>query len=485
MRKVAAHETRAADDEVGHADSLGLASTTLSVGFEVMKQSANPPSVTTGEDLHALARRLWPLHRSLTGDGTRKTLQIIQEVLPGLVIHEVPSGTQVFDWVIPQEWTIRKARLTGPDGKVVVEYADNNLHVMGYSIPVEVSVDLSELEEHLHSIPEQPNAIPYVTSYYNPRWGFCLTDEVRKSLVPGTYQAHIDSALGPGSLTYGELVLPGESTDEIFISTYVCHPSMANNELSGPVVATGLAAYIASLPRHHYTYRFAFTPESVGAITYADRNLKVLQERVVAAINLSCIGDDRAYTYLASRNGNLRIDRTAQRTIRTRANVREYSYLGRGSDERHYGAPGVDLPMISLMRSRYADYPEYHTSLDDLESVVTPSGLQGGFELVRDVLTSMETEPVLVTTVRGEPQLGKRGLYHTVQKKSTPEKVMLRTNILAYADGHHTVSDMAELFDIPIASLRPMVDELIAHGLLYEQHESRNARPGEPAPSTQ
>jgi len=446
-----------------------------------MKSAPDSSSVLDGESMHALARRIWPLHRSITGDGTRKTLRIIQEVLPDLVIHEIPSGTQVFDWTIPDEWSIRGATLTDPAGEVVVDYADSNLNVVGYSVPVDAVLELEELQQHLHSIPEQPDAIPYVTSYYNPRWGFCLANDLRRELKPGKYRAHIDSSLAPGSLTYGELILPGKSTDEIFISTYVCHPSMANNELSGPMVAVALATYIASLPTHHYTYRFAFTPESIGAIAYADHNLEELRSNVVAATNLSCIGDDRAFTFLASRDGDLRIDRTARRVIATRDNVREYSYLGRGSDERHYGAPGVDLPMISLMRSRYADYPEYHTSLDDLDNVVTPTGLQGGFDLVREVLDSMEAEPVLVTTVRGEPQLGKRGLYHTLQEKSTPEDVMLRTNILAYADGHHTISDMVEMFDTPLPIMREMVDELIEHGLLYEQHETLKPNPGVPA----
>ena len=436
--------------------------------------------VLDGAAMHALARRLWPLHRSLTGEGTRKTLRIIQEVLPSLTIHEVDTGTQVFDWQIPDEWTIRSATLTDPDGEIVVDYADSNLHVVGYSMPTDLTLSLDELQPHLHSVPEQPDAIPYVTSYYNRTWGFCLTDEQRKALKPGRYHAKIDATLAPGSLTYGELIVPGESADEIFISTYVCHPSMANNELSGPMVSAALATYVQSLPNRHYTYRFAFTPETIGAITYADRNLEALQRNVVAAINLSCIGDDRAYTYLASRNGNLRIDRIAKRVIRTRDNVREYSYLGRGSDERHYGAPGVDLPMISLMRSRYADYPEYHTSLDDLDAVVTPTGLQGGFDLVREVLDVMEGEPVYYATQRGEPQLGRRGLYHVLQKKSTPDDVMLRTNVLAYADGHHAVTDMAELFEVPVDTLEPMIAELVEHDLIREHHQSNHLHAGAP-----
>lgn len=435
-------------------------------------------SVLDGQGMHDLARRLWPLHRSLTGAGTRETLRMIQEQVPALTIHEVPSGTRVFDWEIPDEWSIRSATLTDPDGNVVVDYADSNLHVVGYSIPVDTTMTLDELQPYLHSIPEQPDAIPYVTSYYNRTWGFCLTHEQRERLQPGEYRVRIDSTLEPGTLTYGEIVVPGESADEIFVSSYVCHPSMANNELSGPVVVTALAQYVSELPDRHYTYRFALTPETIGALTYADRNLDVLQRNVVAAINLSCIGDERAYTYLASRNGNLRLDRIAKRVIRTRNNVREYSYLGRGSDERHYGAPGVDLPMISLMRSRYADYPEYHTSLDDLDNVVTPTGLQGGFDLVREVLDTMESEPVYYAAQRGEPQLGRRGLYHVLQKKSTPEDVMLRTNILAYADGHHAITDMAELFDVPVDTLKPLLDELIEHDLIRKHHQSNRRHPG-------
>ena len=424
-----------------------------------------------GAAMHALGRRLWPIHRSITGDGTRKTLEILSEYLPNLLIHEVPSGTEVFDWTIPNEWAIRSATLTSPDGTTIVDLRDSNLHVVGYSIPVDVHLSLDDLQEHLHSIPEQPDAILYVTSYYNPRWGFCLTHQMRESLKPGQYHARIDSTIAPGSLTYGECVIPGESADEIFVSTYVCHPSLANNELSGPLVATGLAQAIAQMPNRHYTYRIVFAPETIGAITYAATHLEELQEHVVAAFNLTCIGDDRAFTYLASRHGNLRIDRIARRAIAHRPNARIYSYLQRGSDERHYGAPGVELPMISLMRSRYADYPEYHTSLDDLESVVTPDGLQGGLEFVLECIDALEHELVFTATQRGEPQLGKRGLYHTLQKKTTPEDVMLRTDILAYADGQHSIQDLADLLDRDPSVITALIDELRDHSLLIEHHQ--------------
>lgn len=418
-----------------------------------------------GQGMHDLAKRLWPIHRSITGDGTRATLAILHEYLPDLVIHEVPTGTQVFDWVIPEEWTIQGATLTDPNGQKIIDLADNNLHVLGYSEGIDADIDLEELQDHLHSIPEQPDAIPFLTSYYHRNWGLCLTHNLRSELKPGTYHVTIDAEHRSGSLTYGELVIPGESEDEIFISTYVCHPSIANNELSGPAVATALATWVQSRP-HHYTYRFAFVPESIGAITYTSQRLHSLKERVVAGFNLTCIGDDRAYTYLESRMGNLRIDRIAKRILATKPNPRHYTYLHRGSDERTYCAPGIDLPLISLMRSRYGDYPEYHTSLDDLEHVVTPSGLKGGFDFVRECITELEEVPVFSATCLAEPQLGRRNLYHSMLNKNTSDVVMLRTNILAYSDGTHSVQDISELLGEPLSHVEPVARELVQHDLV-------------------
>ena len=440
----------------------------------------NHEGATEGEYMHELARRLWPIHRSITGDGVRETLAILGEEIPALRVHEIPTGTQVFDWVVPNEWNIRSAQLIDPDGEVVVDYFDNNLHVVGYSIPVDTTMELDELQGHLHSIPEQPTAIPFVTSYYHANWGFCLADEKRRELKQGLYRVVIDASLQQGHLTYADAVFPGAVSDEIFLSTYICHPSMANNELSGPVVATALARWIDSMPNRHYTYRVAFTPESIGAITYASTHLDHLKERVVAGFQLTCIGDNRAFTYLASRMGNTRLDRLAKRVLSTRENVVEYSYLERGSDERTYSSAGIDLPFVSIMRSRYADFPEYHTSLDDLERVVTPAGLQGGFDAIRECIELLETEPVLVTTNFGEPQLGKRGLYHTMLNKYTSDEVMLRTNILAYADGQHSVADMAELFGESQDLISTMVLELKQHGLIEEHLQSNQLQPGRP-----
>ena len=421
--------------------------------------------LSEGHFLHSLAAELFPLHRSLTGDGVRKTLHLMLNHLAGLVLHEVPSGTRVLDWVVPDEWNASSAYLEDPSGERIIDMTNCNVHLVSYSKPVDTRLSLAQLQPYLHSDLEHPSAIPYVTSYYNRTWGFCLTAEQRDHLVEGEYHAVINATLKPGSLTYGELVIPGELHHEVLITTYICHPSLANNELSGPMVAIGLAQWLQSLTFRRYTYRFVFAPETIGAITYIDGNLDQLRSNVVAAINLTCIGDDGDYSYLASRVGNTALDRIARRVVRTRNRAVEYSYLDRGSDERHYGMPGVDMPMISLMRTKYGVYPEYHTHLDDL-TVVTPTGLQGGLDLVRDCLIELEDATYYKSTVLAEPQLGRRGLYHTIHARTVTDKVLLRTNILAYADGQHSVADMAEMFGAPMADVQAVINELVEHDLL-------------------
>ena len=265
-------------------------------------------------------------------------------------------------------------------------------------------------------------------------------------------------------MTYADLIIPGECSEEILISTYICHPSLANNELSGPMVSLGLATWLAREPRR-YTYRFVFVPETIGAITYIATHLEHLRSKVVGAINLTCIGDDGDYSYLASRSGNTALDRIASRVTSTREPRKFYSYLDRGSDERHYGMPGVDLPVISLMRTKYGVYPEYHTHLDDL-TVVTPSGLQGGLDLVRDCIVELENSDFYQATVIGEPQLGKRGLYHSVHARTVSETILLRTHILAYSDGQHSLQDIAEMTGAPFAEVQALARELEDHALL-------------------
>ena len=251
-----------------------------------------------GQAIYELAVELFPICRSITGEGVRKTLKRLQEILPDLQIYEVPSGTRAFDWSVPLEWNIHDAYIIDPDGKKIVDFSHSNLHVVGYSTPVNEVMSLVELQEHLHSLPEQPDAIPYLTSYYEQQWGFCITHSQRMSLVPGEYRVVIDSKLDKGSLTYGELIIPGKTDREIFLSTYICHPSMGNNELSGPTVTTYLAKWIGELESRNFTYRIIFIPETIGSIVYLSKNMDILKSRMIAGYNVTCIGDDNNYSYL-------------------------------------------------------------------------------------------------------------------------------------------------------------------------------------------
>lgn len=430
-------------------------------------ESAPAPAVSAdAEAMHALVARLFPLCRSITGEGVRETLRILGEHIP-LTVHEVPSGTQVFDWTIPAEWVIRDAYILDEAGERVVDFRRNNLHVVGYSTPVDQWMSLQELQGHLHSLESMPDAIPYVTSYYQRRWGFCLTHTQRQSLPDGNYRAVIDSELKDGSLTYGELIIPGSTNEEIFISTYVCHPSMANNELSGPVVTAWLAKWIAAQPRR-YTYRIVFIPETIGSLTYLSRHLAHLQANVVAGFNMTCIGDDRAYSYLPSRDGGTLADRAALKVLsETHPDFIRYTYLDRGSDERQYCSPGVDLPVVSIMRSKYRAYPEYHTSRDDL-TVVTPAGLQGGYEAVRDCLELLENNRVYTATRLGEPQLGKYGLYPTLATRDSSMLVQDTVNVLAYADGTRDLIELSDVTRVPVRRLYQIVATLLDFDLLEE-----------------
>ncbi len=398
-----------------------------------------------GVEMFALAEKLWPINRSLTGDGVRQTLAVLKSEIPELQISEVPSGTSVFDWTIPQEWKIRQAYIEDESGHRWIDFANHNLHVMGYSTPVDQWMTRQELEPYLYSLPNQPTAIPYVTSYYAPRWGFCLSQQQRDALPDGRFHVVIDSELFDGHLTYAECYLPGQTEQEILLSTYICHPSMANNELSGPVVTTALVQYLKSIDRR-FSYRIVFVPETIGSITYLSKHLHIMQKNTVAGLVVTCVGDERNYSYLSTRQGNHLIDQAAHHVLsKIDVGYKKYSFLARGSDERQYGSPLVNLPVGSLMRTKYGHYPEYHTSLDNL-GLITPEGLQGGFEAIRQTIDVLEKNRYPKVTVFCEPQLGKRGLYPTVSYAGSTANVRLMTNLIAYADGSMSLLDMAKLF---------------------------------------
>lgn len=418
-----------------------------------------------GDRIYKLAVELFPLCRSITGNGVRETLKLIRRELPDLRIHEVPSGTRCFDWTVPPEWNITDAFIIDPDGNKLADFQKSNLHVVGYSVPVDKTISREQLEAHLHSIPDQPDAVPYVTSYYEERWGFCLTHRERERLKPGQYRVFIGSTLEPGSLTYGELIIPGKSEDEVFLSTYICHPSLANNELSGPTVTTYLAKWISGLRQRRYTYRIVFIPETIGSITYLSHNLDHLKRHVVAGFNVTCVGDERSYSYVPSRAGDTLADRVALYVLKHLApDFVQYTYLDRGSDERQYCSPGVDLPVASVMRTKYREYPEYHTSKDDL-TLISPSGLFGGYEALRHCLLCIEHNETLQVTVLGEPQMGKRGMYK-IGSKGRDAGMRRIMNLLAYCDGRQDLLSVAETIGERMWELSDVVSMLKEEGLL-------------------
>jgi len=420
-----------------------------------------------GNNIHALAQRLWKINRSITGEGVRETLEILKDIIPSLKIHSVPSDTAVFDWTVPNEWKVRDAYIVSPNGEKICRFTDNNLHLIGYSIPFRGRMSLSELKNHLYTLPDQPSAIPYITSYYKNRWGFCLTHEQFESLVDGEYEVYIDSELFPGELNYGELLIRGQSEKEIFLSTYICHPSMANNELSGPTVVTFLAKWLSEKSNPRYSYRIIFIPETIGSITYLNFNYKQMKERVVAGFNVTCVGDDRAYSYVPSRDGDTISDQIALHVLKwTDTEFVRYTWFDRGSDERQYCAPGIDLPVASIIRTKYGKYPEYHTSLDDLETVVTPSGLDGGYWAIRRAIEALERNKNYKISVLGEPQMGKRGLYPTLSTKGSLGEVRLMMDFISLCDGKTSLLNIADKLNVPIWDLYDLCDKLEEHELL-------------------
>ena len=424
---------------------------------------------TNGENLFSLAQTLWPINRSITGEGFLSSLKILmQSGFEGMELVETATGSRVFDWTVPLVWNVRDAYIRCPDGQVICNFKDNNLHLVGYSIPVNCKVSLSELQNHLFSLPEQPNAIPYVTSYYEERWGFCISQDQREKLMPGDYEVVIDSTLEPGSLVYGQLLIPGDTQEEVLISTYLCHPSMANDQISGPVVASALARWIKSLSNRRYSYRFVVVPETIGSISFISKNLETLKDKTIAGFNISCVGDERAYSFLPSRQGNTLSDRAAEYALDNFVeSYQRYDWRDRGSDERQYCSPGVDLPIASIMRSKYGTYPEYHTSLDTLGNVVTAEGLHGGFKIIQSALEIIEINCRPAATNLCEPQLAQRNLYPTLSLKGnyTKETKLLK-DILAWSDGEHDLIDISRKLETSIFTIGSLVKVLASNNLI-------------------
>ena len=423
-----------------------------------------------GNKIYKFAEELWPLNRSITGEGLRETLKRIKFHLPNLKIKSVPSGTKVFDWKIPKEWNVNEAYIISPSGIKFCDFSINNLHLIGYSMPFEGKLELNELKKHLYTLPDQKNAVPYITSYYKKRWGFCLTQDQYNNLEEGEYYVKIDSSLFDGYLNYAELLIEGKSSKEIFLSTYVCHPSMANNELSGPTVLTYLAKWLSEHNNLEYSYRIIFIPETIGSITYLSINKDLMKRNIIAGFNISCIGDDRSYSYLPSRNGNTLSDSISKHVLKfTDKNFKRYTWLDRGSDERQYCAPGIDLPIASIMRTKYGQYPEYHTSLDNLKNVVTPLGLDGGYWVLRRAIEALENNKIYKVTVFCEPQLSKRELYPTLSIKKSYKQNMLILDLISLCDGSNSLLEIADRLETPIWDLYEMIDILVSNNLLEEQ----------------
>jgi aminopeptidase-like protein len=391
--------------------------------------------------------RLWPICRSITGNGLRQSFQILQELIP-FELEEIPTGTKVHDWEIPNEWNIRDAYIQLPNGDRVAQFQKHNLHVLNYSAPVDMDISYEELAKHVYTLPEQPNAIPYVTSYYQEKWGFCMThNEWMQFPKEGVYHVLIDSDLKPGSLTYGQCLLPGECNEEIVISSYLCHPSMANNELSGPLVMAGLYQQIRSLPRRKYSYRFILAPETIGIIAFLAKYGAELKLNCKAGWVLTCCGDEGKIHFKESRRGNTLTDRISKHVLsQIEVPHAVIPFSVGGSDERQFCSPGYNLPIGSFIRTPYQRYPEYHTSLDNAD-FISYTAMEESIEILFQMILGIELNETYLNVVPfGEPQLGKRGLYPSSNMPNSDQRESIHQlmHFLNWADGEHDLLEIAE-----------------------------------------
>ena len=432
----------------------------------------------SGKKIYQLIKDLWPINRSLTGNGNRETLSKLKKINPKLIKYEVPSGKKVFDWKIPLEWNVKKAFLKDIyTKKIILDFTDNNLHLMGYSIPISKVFHFDEIKKRLNFLKNQPNAIPYTTSYYKKDWGFNISyNKFKKLNKKSRYLVHIDTELKKGSMSFGEILIKGRSKKEILISTYICHPSMANNELSGPALSIYLSKWLSlRKKRNNYTYRFLYIPETIGSINFLSSKINKIKENVKGVINLTCVGDNRATCVLPSKYGNTFLDKLVLKYLKKKKiKFKKYNWKDRGSDERQCMSALVNLPTISIMSSKYHTYKEYHTSQDDLK-FVNIKGLDKNFKIHKEIIELIEKLKFPKTSIYCEPNLGKRQLYPTKSifsriKDNSKKKSKDLLSFLSFSDGNNSLEDISE-YNNHSLNYTKKIHKLLKRNNLIEKNE--------------
>jgi len=413
---------------------------------------------------------LFPICRSITGPGIKSSLNYFERLVPNFRRVKFRSGIKVFDWKVPNEWHIKDSYIQDIETKrKYAEFKTNNLHVLNFSSPINKIVRKKELFNHLYSLKKQPNAIPYVTSYYKKKWGFCISENERKKLKKEKYKVFINSKFKKGTLDLTHALFPGKSKKEIFFSSYLCHPSMANNELSGPTVLSELAKYIEKKTKLRFSYRFVILPETIGSICYVKKFFKTLKKRIICGFNISCVGDNGPYSIVETRSGNTLADFSLKEIIKNKKNFKRYSYLGRGSDERQYCAPGIDLPVCGFSRSKYGEYAQYHTSLDNL-NFISEKGLKSSFKTLKKIIDLFENDyswyTFPKTNFKCEPNLGKRNLYYNTSQKENYKKLSIRKNLITYSDGNKNLKQISKIINQPIKNILKELKILVKKGVL-------------------
>ncbi|MBL6448104.1 DUF4910 domain-containing protein [Fulvivirga sp. 29W222] len=443
---------------------------TLKEVQKVKKTTLTSAFKSVGGEMYALAEELYPLCRSITGAGTRDTLEILKHHIP-LVMSKIPSGTKVFDWEVPKEWNIRDAYVLDPLGQKIIDFKKSNLHVVNYSIPVHKKMSLQELRRHIYTLPEYPDWIPYRTTYYKEDWGICMTHKQFQGLNEGTYEVHIDSSLESGYLTYGELLIEGEQKEEVLISTHICHPSLCNDNLSGISMATFLAKHLMG-KKNRYSYRFLFIPGTIGAITWLSINEQKtggVRHGLIAAL----LGDTGPFTYKKSRRGDAEIDQVVQYVLeRNDKRNKVIDFVPYGYDERQFCSPGFNMPVGCLTRTPYGEYPEYHTSADNL-TFISADSLEGSLKIYLKIITVLEANRKYINILpKCEPQLGKRGLYEAIGGNNDARKFQLALLwVLNMSDGEHTLLDIARKSVIDFETLMEAAFQLEKKKLIKGRRE--------------